>query len=121
MNASERTTKQAVEQCLGEILDPCSVGNRTPMSVTEMGLIRAIDIADNGVVTIAMRLTAPSCLMVGHFNSESIDKVGRLPGVTDVRLTFDSGLDWSPDMIAPAAQERRLQHLELLRSMPPAS
>jgi metal-sulfur cluster biosynthetic enzyme len=110
-----------VLECLGEILDPCSVGNRTPMSITEMGLVRDIEITDDGAVSIAMRLTAPSCLMVGHFKDEAAARIGKLDGVTDVSMTYDSGLDWSPDMIEPAAQERRRRHLTLLSSLPPVS
>lgn len=113
-------TVPAVRECLGEILDPCSVGNRTPMSITEMGLISSIDIDDAGVVEVRMRLTAPACLMVGFFNEEAIAKIGRLDGVSDVRLTYDSGLDWTPDLIEPAAQERRRKYLQLMHSAPPA-
>jgi metal-sulfur cluster biosynthetic enzyme len=113
-------TVPAVRECLGEILDPCSVGNRTPMSITEMGLISSIDISDTGVVDVRLRLTAPACLMVGFFNEEAIAKIGLLDGVSDVRLTYDSGLDWTPDLIEPAAQARRRKYLELMLSTPPA-
>jgi metal-sulfur cluster biosynthetic enzyme len=105
-----------VMQCLAEIIDPCSVGNRTPMSITEMGLIRSITVSEAGKVRIDMRLTAPSCLMVGHFNDEARSRISRLPGVTDVKLTFDAGHDWSPDLLSPKAQLQRAQRLELLRS-----
>jgi metal-sulfur cluster biosynthetic enzyme len=105
-----------VMQCLSEIVDPCSVGNRTPMSITEMGLIRSITVGESGEVRIDMRLTAPSCLMVGHFNAEAMSKVSKLPGVTEVKVGFDAGHDWSPDMIVPQAQRRRAQRMELLRT-----
>ena len=105
-----------VMQCLGEIIDPCSVGNRTPMSITDMGLIRSISVSETGEVRIDMRLTAPSCLMVGHFNDEATSLISQLPGVTDVKLTFDAGHDWSPDLLSPKAKMQRTQRLELLRS-----
>jgi|SRR6516162_7591354 metal-sulfur cluster biosynthetic enzyme len=105
-----------VMQCLGEIIDPCSVGNRTPISITDMGLIRSITVSEAGEVRIDMRLTAPSCLMVGHFNDEATSRISKLPGVTDVNLTFDAGHDWSPELLSPKAQSLRTQRLELLRS-----
>ena len=105
-----------VMQCLGEIIDPCSVGNRTPMSITDMGLIRSISVSAEGAVRVDMRLTAPSCLMVGHFNDEATSKISKLPGVTDVKLTFDAGHDWSPEMLSPKAQQQRTQRLQLLRT-----
>jgi metal-sulfur cluster biosynthetic enzyme len=110
-----------VMQCLSEIIDPCSVGNRTPMSITEMGLIRSVTISDAGEVHIDMRLTAPSCLMVGHFSDEASSKISELPGVTGVKLGFDAGHDWSPDMISAEAQGRRAQRLQLLQTRYSAS
>ena len=65
-----------------------------------------------------MRLTAPSCLMVGHFKTEATKLIGALAGVTEVTLRTDSGLDWDPSMITPDAQARRAVHLELLRARP---
>jgi hypothetical protein len=35
-----------------------------------------------------------------------------LPGITSVSLSADNGLDWSPDMIGAAAQNRRIAMLE---------
>jgi metal-sulfur cluster biosynthetic enzyme len=109
-------SSEDVMKCLGEIIDPCSVGNRTPMSITEMGLIRSITVSEEGNVRIDMRLTAPSCLMVGHFNEEASSRISKLPGVTDVKLTFDAGHDWTPDLLSANAQKQRTQRLELLRS-----
>ena len=114
-------TVDEVMQCLSEIIDPCSVGNRTPMSITEMSLIRSVTISHDGKVQIEMRLTAPSCLMVGHFNDEATSKVSKLPGVTAVKLGFDAGHDWSPDMISAEAQSRRAQRLQLLQTKYSAS
>lgn len=105
-----------VMQCLSEIIDPCSVGNRTPMSITEMSLIKTVTISDDGRVQIEMRLTAPSCLMVGHFNDEATSKISKLPGVTAVNVGFDAGHDWSPDMISADAQARRARRLQLLQA-----
>lgn len=111
-----RVSVDDVMQCLSEIIDPCSVGNRTPMSITEMSLIKTVTISDDGQVQIAMRLTAPSCLMVGHFNDEATSKISKLPGVTTVKLGFDAGHDWSPDMISAEAQGRRAQRLQMLQT-----
>jgi len=44
--------------------------------------------------------------------------VGELPGVTEVSVRHDSGLDWDHDMIAPEAQARRRRRLLALHRLP---
>lgn len=87
------------------------------MSIVEMGLIDHIVISDR-VVTIALRLTTPSCLMVGHFKSQATDLIGNVAGVDEVRMTFDAGLDWTPEMISPDAQARRARQLAVMMPLP---
>jgi metal-sulfur cluster biosynthetic enzyme len=92
---------------LDQILDPCSVGSGTPMGLAEMGLVEHVDISPDGDVEIQLRLTSPFCPMIGHMTTEAIERVGSLDGVRSVAVQGDAGLDWSPDMISPEAQERR--------------
>ena len=62
-------------------------------------------------VTVGLRLTSPTCLMVGYFCSEIASTLRDLAGDRQVRVTYDLGLDWSPNMIAPEAAERRQAQL----------
>lgn len=94
--------------CLEQITDPCSAASASPMNLVEMGLIRSVEIDEDGAVSIALRLTSPACFMVGHMAEEAKRLIGPLPGVTAVELIPDAGLDWSPaDIKAPAAGRRR--------------
>jgi metal-sulfur cluster biosynthetic enzyme len=104
--------QEQVYDCLRRIHDPCSVASVSPMNLVEMGLIRQVRISDGGEVDVDMRLTAPSCFMVGFMSKETTRLVGELDWVTAVRLNPDEGLDWDPDLIAPEAQQRR--HLALV-------
>ena len=106
--APDRAIDRAAEvrALLDGIEDPCSVAHGVPMGLDEMGLIAAVSI-DGGAVTVSMRLTSPCCLMVGHFSEETRVRVGDLPWVTSVELVHDTGYDWDPSMIAPAAEQRR--------------
>jgi metal-sulfur cluster biosynthetic enzyme len=103
-----------IRRRLNSIGDPCSVASGTPMGIEELGLIKSVDIDDLGVVTIAMRLTAPLCHNVGYFNVEIEERLLELDHVTAVVVTMDHGLEWTPADISPDAQRRRTENLRRL-------
>ena len=107
--------EQRVRGVLDEIKDPCSIATSVPMGLCEMGIVKAIRVSDAGDVEIELRLTSPVCEMIGYMKSEALAKVNALPGVVSVNVRHDSGLDWTPDLIAPAAQARRGRRLQMLR------
>jgi metal-sulfur cluster biosynthetic enzyme len=75
------------------------------MGLDQMGLIDAIEIGADGDVDVRMRLTSPACLMVGIFKEEIQNAVGAVPGVRHVDVSFDQGLDWTPDLIRSPSHE----------------
>ena len=97
---------------LDEIKDPCSVANGTPIGLTSMGLIGALDVSDAGEVSIRLQLTSPFCHMVGFFKVEAERLIKNLPGINSVSLTADNGLDWSPEMMSVSAQKQRTARLK---------
>lgn len=103
----------AVREELDEIIDPCSEARGTNISIVEMGLLRKIEIND-GTVHIELRITSPSCMMVGYFIEQAQERVGTLPGVDEVTLETDAGFNWRDDMMAPEAKERRRNHQQAL-------
>jgi len=69
---------------------------------------RTLDgIGDPCSVAIRLRLTSPTCVMVSYFRIEAEERVLELPGVRSVEVVNDLGLDWSPEMMSPAAKARR--------------
>ncbi len=92
---------------LDEIKDPCSVASGTPLGLVEMGLIKQLDISDEGQVAIQLCLTAPFCHMIAFFQKETAKRVGSIAGVSSVSLTPDNGLDWSPSRMSAPARKRR--------------
>ncbi len=97
---------------LDQIKDPCSLASGVPMGLDEMGLVDTVEIGDDGRVDIRLRLTSPFCHMIGFFHVEAKRRIMGLSGVTDVHVSADTGLDWSPSRISPAAQARRAANLE---------
>ena len=96
---------------LNAIKDPCSVAAGVSIGLEDMGVINSVAISPDGDVQINLRLTSPACHMVAYMTEEAIARVGALPGVSRVEVVPDAGLDWSPTMITPDAQQRRLERL----------
>lgn len=112
----EDQLRAAILRRLDRVQDPCSVAGGTPMGLTEMGLVSHVEISSDGRVAVHLRLTSPFCHMIAFLQSETIEQVGSLPGVTSVTVRADQGLDWSPELIAPAARERRRLRLDAVAS-----
>jgi ATP-binding protein involved in chromosome partitioning len=76
-------TREEVLAALGRVIDP---ELRKP--VTELDMVRSIDIEDDDVaVTIA--LTVAGCPLRDSFQTQVAEHVGTLPGVARVSLAFD--------------------------------
>ena len=88
-------TQQAVTQALRSVVDP-----ELGMSVVELGLVYAIEIAD-GDVDITMTLTAPGCPVHDLMPEWARQVVSQLPGVRRVNVTLTFDPPWSPDRIQP--------------------
>lgn len=101
----------AVRAQINQVGDPCSVASGTPMGLTDMGLVSHIDVHDDGDVVVELRLTSPSCYQIGYFSNEIEKLVKRLPGVRNVKVRADAGLDWSPEMMSEDAKRRRRETL----------
>jgi metal-sulfur cluster biosynthetic enzyme len=103
----------AVRERLDDIVDPCSEARGTDISIVEMGLLKRIEI-DEGAVHVELRITSPSCMMVGYFIEQAQRRVGTLEGVEEVTLSTDAGLSWTDDMMAESAKRRRREHQQAL-------
>lgn len=105
-----------VLRCLDNIKDPCSVASGEPAGLVEMGLVRSVDISSTGDVSICLRLTSPFCEMIGFMKSEALETIGELPSVGSIVVESDSGLNWSPDEMAPHLRRRRQERLLALQA-----
>lgn len=77
------------------------------MGLDELGLIEAIELDDDGDAVIHLRLTSPTCMMAGYFDSEAKSRALTVRGVRSVEVQTDLGLDWVPEMIGEDAARRR--------------
>lgn len=102
-----------VRERLDRIVDPCSEARGTDISIVEMGLLKSIEV-DGGTVHVELRITSPSCMMVGYFIEQAEEQVGNLPGVEEVTLETDAGLSWREEMMSEEAKKRRRHHQQAL-------
>jgi metal-sulfur cluster biosynthetic enzyme len=105
--------ERQVRELADQIKDPCSLATDLPLGLEEMGLVEGVEVGPDGDVAIAIRLTSPTCVMVGYFRDELRRLVGELPGVRDVEVSFDRGLDWDPSMMSPRVRRLRAERLRV--------
>jgi metal-sulfur cluster biosynthetic enzyme len=103
----KEATIAEIRRRLDLIGDPCSVASGVGMGLDEMGLVEDVELGDDGDVVIRLRLTSPTCMMIGYFKVEAQRRVGDVAGVRAVEVLADRGLDWHPDMMSEAAKRRR--------------
>ena len=99
-----------VRERINEVTDPCSQALGVAIGLGDMGLVRALEVEPHGAgwsVRVTLRLTSPGCLYFVYFE-ESIRERIVDPAIERLEISFDSGLDWTPEAMAPSAQ-RRLQ------------
>lgn len=77
-------TEEAVQQALATVQDP---EIRRP--ITEIGMVKSVDIADDASVTVGIYLTVSSCPMQDTITSRVHDAVAGVPGVSSVNVELD--------------------------------
>ncbi|MDO9708289.1 SUF system Fe-S cluster assembly protein [Paracraurococcus lichenis] len=79
--ATPKVEEDAVITMLKTVFDP-----EIPVDIYELGLIYAVEIADDGKVKVEMTLTTPSCPSAQELPSQVEEAIRMVPGVTDVAV-----------------------------------
>ncbi|MGZ5310224.1 MAG: Mrp/NBP35 family ATP-binding protein [Solirubrobacterales bacterium] len=77
-------TKEQVSEKLQAVIDP-----ELRRNIVELGMVRSIDIHDDGRVDVIVSLTTPGCPIRSHFQTAVADNVSQLEGVSRVEVGFD--------------------------------
>ena len=84
MSAVALPTKEQVTEALQGVIDP-----ELRRNIVELGMVRSVQIADDGRVEVVVSLTTPGCPIRSHFQNAVAERVGELGGVTGVGVGFD--------------------------------
>ncbi len=98
-NLRAQATKSEVIEVLKTVRDP-----ELPVNIYEMGLIYAVDVSPDDVVTIRMTLTTPMCPVADILPAEVESKVRAIGSVKDVTVDLVWDPPWSPDRMSEAAR-----------------
>ena len=77
-------TKDQITEKLTQVIDP-----ELRRSIVELGMVRSIDIHDDGRVEVVVSLTTPGCPIRSHFQNAVVQQVSELEGVNKVAVGFD--------------------------------
>lgn len=89
-----------VWQALDSIFDP-----EIPVSLVALGLIYGVEVdQQQGLVTIAMTLTAPGCGMGPVLVSDVEYRVAKVPNIQQIKVDLVFDPPWSKEMMSEEAQ-----------------
>ncbi len=77
-------TDEQILKALEVVIDP-----ELRKSIVELGMVRSIELADDGKVAVIVSLTTAGCPIRNHFETAVAEAVGVLDGVTGVSVSFD--------------------------------
>jgi ATP-binding protein involved in chromosome partitioning len=77
-------TRDQILEALKVVIDP-----ELHRSIVELGMVRSIDISEQGVVDVTVSLTTPGCPIKGHFQTNVAKAVTGVEGVSGVNVGFD--------------------------------
>ncbi len=90
--------RNAIIGALRGVFDP-----ELPVNIYDLGLIYAIDIADNNDVAIKMTLTAPACPVAGEMPGMAQRAAERVPGIGRVKVNLVWDPPWTRENLSDAA------------------
>jgi len=77
-------TEEQVREKLTAVIDP-----ELRRNIVELGMVRSIEIKDDGQINVTVSLTTPGCPIRSHFQEAVAQQVSSLDGVTGVGVGFD--------------------------------
>ncbi len=100
MTTDERLKiEERVVEMLQTVYDP-----EIPVDIYSLGLVYKIDLADDGVLTVDMTLTAPNCPMADFILEDVRMKLEGIEGVTAVNVNIVFEPEWTQDMMSEEAK-----------------
>ncbi len=96
-------TPNGMELQVIEVLKTC-YDPEIPVNIYDMGLIYEVKVDPDGIAAVKMTLTSPMCPVAESLPPEVENKIRRLPGITDVKVSVVWEPAWNPSMMSDAAR-----------------
>ena len=92
-------TRDDVLGVLGTVIDP-----ELGADIVSLGMVPDVEVADDGVITVGIKLTIRGCPLRADIKREVTERLGLHPGVTDVRIEWG---EMTPDERAEVMSRAR--------------
>ncbi len=96
---AEAVTPDVVLAALSEVTDP-----EWPVSIVDMGLVYGVTV-DGGTVTLTLTFTATACPCMEMIQEDIRERLGRIPGVEDVRIVVSWDPPWTKERLTERGRE----------------
>ena len=94
-----KPTEDAIIAAIGEVYDP-----EIPVNIYELGLIYAVELADNGDVKVEMSLTAPGCPSAQELPEMVRSAIAAVEGAGNVTVDVVWDPPWDPSRMSEDAR-----------------
>ncbi len=91
--------KDAVIEAMKTVHDP-----EIPVNIYDLGLIYALDIAEDGSAQVKMTLTAPACPVAGQMPIDVANAVAGVDGIGEVTVELVWEPAWTKDRMSEEAR-----------------
>jgi metal-sulfur cluster biosynthetic enzyme len=103
------TVELEVRRILNEIIDPCSRASGEPAGLSDMGLVREVEVTATGPrtrVRVVIGITEFGCMMGGAFLHDAQARLAGVYGEGNVHVQLSDRFDWVPEDMTAAYRKR---------------
>ncbi len=93
-------TPEQVMAALRDVADP-----EWPVSIVDMGLVYGVAV-EGATIAVTLTFTSTGCPCMDMIRDDVRERLRRLPGVEDVRITLSWDPPWSKDRLSAAARDQ---------------
>ena len=97
--------KQAIKRAVGRVLDP-----HINVSLTEMGMLRDVDVSEAGDVEVAIAFPCMGCPAMTMLKEQVRHQVSRVKGVNSIKVKVDWAAQWDRSEMSERAWEYAQSH-----------
>jgi metal-sulfur cluster biosynthetic enzyme len=92
---------ESVVDLLYDVIDP-----ELGVNIVDLGLLRGVEVGDDGAVKIDMALTTPGCPLGGYIDEEIRSCLAQLPQVREMAVNVGFEPPWDPTQMTDAGREQ---------------